>query len=185
MSSQPYPPDPRTPGYPPPPPNQVPDVDRQTVHSANDGNVYAESQHESYVDPAGNRVESRSEVIEDENLSRANTLYWSIRLINFLFGLLEVILLLRFIFRLLAANQYSPFVAFLYNLSYPFVAPFKGIFTDPGLLNGSVLEVSTIVAMIVYGLICWGLVSLVRIMLAPNLSGRQSVTMTRRRRVMD
>lgn len=186
MNDQPY--DPRVQPVPPPPPDQIPvegqvvDATRQTIRSANGSDAYAESAHESYIDPAGNRVESRSEVIEDENQSRANSFYWTYRIINFVFGVLIVILLLRFIFRLLAANQYNAFVSLLYNFSYIFVAPFKGIFGDPTLVNGSVFEFSAIVAAIVYGLIAWGLISLCRVLLAPNLSGRQSLITTRRRR---
>jgi len=70
----------------------------------------------------------------------------------------------------------------LYNLSHIFVVAFNGIFNDQA-LGRSVFEISTIVAMIVYALIAWGIVSLCRVIFAPNLPGRQSVTTTRRRRV--
>ena len=177
MSNQPYSPQ---------PPNQVPDDRRaygaasNTVSSANSGSAYAESQHESYVDPMGNRVEKRAEVFEDENQRRANTRYWVSRIIYFALGVLEVILLLRFLFRLLGANQDNGFTMFLYNLSYVFVVAFKGIFTDPA-VGRNVFEISTIVAMLVYALVAWGLVSLGRLIFAPNLSDRQSITTTRRR----
>jgi len=100
--------------------------------------------------------------------------------VYFVLGVVEVILLLRLIFRLLGANESSDFVMFLYNLSHIFVGPFNGIFNDQA-LGRSVFEISTLVAMIVYALIAWGLVSLGNLIFAPQYPGRQSRTTTRRR----
>lgn len=182
MSNQPYSPDPRVPGY-QQQPNQVPyegQASNDVVRSSGSGG-YVESQRENYVDPMGNQVENRMEVFEDQNQRRANTRFWITRITYFVLAVLEVILLLRFIFRLLGANQDNGFITFLYSLSLVFVGAFNGIFNDQK-LGHSVFEVSTIVAMIVYALIAWGIVSLGRLLFAPQLSGRQSVTRTRRGR---
>lgn len=45
-----------------------------------------------------------------------------------IFGLLELLVGLRFLFELLGANPGSPFVMWLYNFSGALVAPFAGIF---------------------------------------------------------
>jgi hypothetical protein len=132
------------------------------------------------VDPAGNRVENREEVYVDQNLQRANMRFWITRVVYYILAVLEVILGLRFIFRLLGASQGNDFVMFLYNLSHVFVGPFNGIFNDQA-LGHSVFEISTIVAMLVYALVAWGIVSLGRVVFAPNYTGRQSATTTRRR----
>jgi|SRR5947209_7221857 len=185
MSNQPYSPDPRMQRY-QQPPNQVPseeqwvDPTAETVESVNRGGAYVQRQHESYVDPMGNRIENREEVVEDENLRRANTRYWITRVTYFLLGVLEILLLLRFFFRLLGANQDNGFILFLYNLSHVFVGAFNGIFNDQTLGRNGVFETSTLIAMIIYALLAWGIVSLGRVLFAPNLSGHQSVT-TRRR----
>ena len=187
MGYQPYSPDPRTQGY-GQTPNQAPyDGQRpgaadETIRSSNAGGMYAESQSENYVDPMGNRVASREEVFEDRNQSRANMRYWIASVVYFLLGVLEIILLLRFIFRLLGANRFNGFVSFLYSLSHVFVSPFNGIFNDQALGSHSVFEVSTLIAMLIYALLAWGLVSLGRVVFAPNLTGRQSFTTTRRSR---
>lgn len=177
MSSQPYPPDPRYQQ----PSNQAPDNGPadNTVRTSRSDDAYAQSQRRSYVDPAGNRVENREEVFVDRNAQRANTRYWITRVVYYLLAVLEIILALRFFFRLLGASQGSNFVMFLYNLSHVFVGPFNGIFNDQA-LGRSVFEFSTIVAMIVYALIAWGIVSLARVVFAPNYSGRQSASTTRR-----
>lgn len=177
MSNQPYPPDPRGQGS-----QQSPNQNPYERQSYNAGGAYEQRQQQSYVDPAGNRVENSEAVYEDRNQSRANIRYWITTVTYFLLGVLEIILLLRFIFRLLGANQYNGFIMFLYGLSHVFVAAFNGIFNDQTLGRAGVFEVSTIIAMLVYALIAWGIVSLGRVVLAPNLSGRQSVTTTRRSR---
>lgn len=129
--------------------------------------------------PAQATADGYVDVVKDDSQARVNSLYWCINVIKFLFGLLEVILGLRFILRLLAANSYSPFVAILYAVSYPFVALFQGIFKDPSFSNGSVIEVTTLVAMIVYALVAWGAIALAKIILAPSLSGSRRITTTR------
>src|SRR5947209_10273530 len=154
MNDQPYSPDPRIQGY-QQPPNQVPyeggayGPSNDTIQSSNMGGAYAQRQHESYVDSRGNRIENREEVFEDENQRRANIRYWITRITYFVLGVLEVILLLRFLFRLLGANQTSGFVTILYNLSHIFVVPFYGIFNDPAFANSS-LEISTLIAILLH-----------------------------------
>jgi len=141
-----------------------------TIESSNTPRAYAQSRHEGYVNPVVNRVENPREVFEDENLRRANIRYWITRTTYFVLGVLEVILLLRFLFRLLGANQSSSFVVFLYNLSHVFVVPFYGIFNDPTFGN-SVLEITTLIAMLIYALLAWGIVSLGRLIFAPKIAG--------------
>lgn len=182
MNNQPYPPDPRA--YPEASDQTIPDApvyeaQNETARSYSGNDAYAQSRREAYVDPAGNRVERHEEVIEDENVKRANIRYWITRVIYFILGVLEVILLLRFLFKLLGANEGNSFVMFLYNLSYVFVAPFEGIFTDPH-VGRVVFEITTLIAMLIYALVAWGLVSLGRLLFAPNYSGQQRVTSTRR-----
>jgi YGGT family len=186
MSQQPYGPDPRNQPNPrqPLPGNQGgygPPANNSLRSTEGDG-AYAQSQYESYVDPAGNRIESQEEVFEDKNLSRANTRYWITTVTYFILAVIEVILLLRLIFRLLGANQDNGFITFLYGLSHIFVAAFNGIFNDQTLGSHGVFELSTLVAMLVYALLAWGVVSLGRVLFAPTLTGRQRSVTTRRSR---
>lgn len=86
--------------------------------------------------------------------------------IYYALGVLEVLLAFRFIFKLLGANPVSGFVIFLYSITNIFTAPFAGIFesiTTNGLSVQSVFEPATLIAMLVYGLIAWGIVKLVKI----------------------
>lgn len=93
--------------------------------------------------------------------------YRAIGLVWFIVGIIDVLLGLRFVFRLLGASQASNFVATVYQVTGPLAAPFRGIFPTPG-AGPSVLELATLLAMLVYALIGWGLVTLIRIATAPR-----------------
>lgn len=96
---------------------------------------------------------------------------WYIRahnVIMYVLGVIEVLLGLRLLFKLLGANPGNSFVNFLYSLTNVFVIPFKGIFrtvaTEGGAAN-YVFEPATAVAMIMYGIIAYGVVRLIRLRL--------------------
>ncbi len=191
MANQPYPSDPR---YSQPDPNYAqsdpgysqttkpanPPAGSQTVRSSNANGTYMESQHANYIDPAGNQVENRTAVYEDRNAQRANARYWATTIIYFILGVLEIVLGLRFVFRLLGASENNGFITFLYGFSHIFIAPFNGIFNDQAVGTKSVFELSTLVAMLIYALICWGLVALARLVFSERYNTRQQVTTTRR-----
>lgn len=89
------------------------------------------------------------------------------RIVYYVLGVLEVLLAFRLVFKLLGANQASPFVAFIYSLTQIFLYPFMGIFptaVTKGLEAQAILEPTTIIAMIVYAVIAWGIVKLIGIM---------------------
>ena len=81
-------------------------------------------------------------------------------------GLIEVLIAIRFVLKLLGANP-APFVRFMYDLTWPLVAPFHGIF-NTAQEGRSILEPESLVAMAVYALIGWGIVSLIRLMSRPR-----------------
>jgi len=174
-------PDPRTPGY-VPVSEAAAGPNDDTVQTANAGDVYMQRQHRNYVDPTGSQVEKRVDVYEDKDLQKANVRNWITGVIYFVLGVLEAILGLRFIFRLLGANEGSSFTLALYNFSHIFVGPFNGIFNDQAIGSKSVFELSTLVAMLIYALIGWGLVALCRVIFAPNYGDGRRVSTSWRRR---
>ena len=154
----------------------------QSMYAQDNGYVQ-QGRRESYVDAAGRRVERRRETFDDPVQRQTNLRYWIAGVVYFLLGVLEVILAMRFVFRLLGANDTNGFVSTLYSFSYTFSAPFAGIFgSDPGLGQGHVFEVSTLIAMIIYALIAWGIVALSRVALGPAASGARGTSTTVRRR---
>jgi hypothetical protein len=88
------------------------------------------------------------------------------KIVYYILGVLEVLLAFRLVFKLLGANPQSPFVSFIYSVSQAFLAPFSGIFRSTvtkGIEAQSILEPTTIIGMIVYAVIAWGIVKLIEI----------------------
>jgi len=127
----------------------MPDVTRETITTSENNSV-------PVIEPS------------KRNATRYQTAGY---LVYFVFGLLEILLAFRFIFKLLGANPSTGFVDFIYNLSAIFVAPFAGIFNTSlarGDVTTSIFEPATLVALIVYAVLAWGIVALIRV-----ISGRQ------------
>ena len=68
--------------------------------------------------------------------------------------MLEGLLALRVGLKLIGANEASPFAVLVYGLSNLFVFPFAGLTGTPA-AGGMVLEISTLIAMLVYALLFW------------------------------
>ncbi|MGE5404848.1 MAG: YggT family protein [Candidatus Saccharibacteria bacterium] len=86
--------------------------------------------------------------------------------VYYVLGLLEILFAFRLIFKLLGANPGSTFVSVIYSVTQAFLYPFIGIFgtaTTRGIETQSVLEPSTLIGMIVYALLAWGIVKLIEI----------------------
>lgn len=81
-------------------------------------------------------------------------------LIWLLFGLLEGLIGIRILLKLIGANPASPFAAFVYGITEPFLVFFKGLTANPS-FNNAVLELHSMFALAVYALISWAVVRLV------------------------
>lgn len=93
------------------------------------------------------------------------------KIVYYILGVLEVLLAFRLIFKFLGANPESNFVSLIYVISEGFLSPFSGIFRsaiNSGIETRSVFEPTTIIAMIVYALIAYGVVRLIGIYESPK-----------------
>jgi hypothetical protein len=79
-------------------------------------------------------------------------------LIYFIFGFVETLLVFRLLLKLAGASQGSSFVNLIYGITNLLVQPFVGIF---GKIQ--TFEPTIVVAIIVYAMLGWGIVKLVRI----------------------
>jgi len=75
-------------------------------------------------------------------------------------GILEGLLALRFVLKLIAANPNSPITVFIYGLTGFFLLPFTGLTVTPS-MGSAIFEISTLIAMLVYGLIAWAIERLI------------------------
>jgi hypothetical protein len=87
--------------------------------------------------------------------------------VGFIVGVVDIVIAARFLGKLLGASTQSAFVSSIYSVSGPLVAPFKGIFGNAGSTVNS-FETADLVAIVVYAVIGWGLVMLIRIITAPR-----------------
>lgn len=79
-------------------------------------------------------------------------LYRGTQIVWYILGIIEALLLFRFVLKLLAANPAAGFSSLIYNLSYPFVVPFQAVFSNAR-VGGSAFEWTTLLAMVVYWLL--------------------------------
>ena len=93
------------------------------------------------------------------NSSSTKSLYRGTQIVWYLLGLLEVLLVFRFALKLAGANAQAGFSGFIYNVTEIFTVPFSGVFGITQ-VEGSVFEWTTLLAMLVYGLVAWGIVQL-------------------------
>ncbi len=91
------------------------------------------------------------------------------QIIYWVFALVEALIAIRLILRALGANPSAGFAQFIYGVTGPLVAPFINLFGNPT-YNNSVLELSSIVALIVYALVAWLLGKLVWILVGETRS---------------
>ena len=87
-------------------------------------------------------------------------LFRGTQVVWYLLGIIEILLAFRFVLKLVAANPLAGFTSFIYGASYFFAAPFLAVFRTSRIVEGSVFEWTTLLAMIVYAIIAWGIVKL-------------------------
>lgn len=107
------------------------------------------------------REEYRRDVVTTDEVSPASRVA---QLVYVVAGVIIMLIVIRIILKALAANPGAGFTSFLYGVTGPLVAPFQGIFATPQTSTGSVFELSSVVAIIIYALIAWALVRLIALM---------------------
>ena len=113
------------------------------------------------VTPVTTSSTSRTAVYRESTSSNR-----TIQIIWWVVGLLDTLIAIRFLLKVFGANP-APFVRFMYDLTWPLVAPFHGIFNSDQ-VGRSVFEPESLVAIVIYLLIGWGVVSLIRILSRPR-----------------
>jgi hypothetical protein len=74
-------------------------------------------------------------------------------LASFVIAIIEILLVFRFVLRLLAANASAGFVAWIYETTQPLLQPFLFIFPTPSIRGGFALEFTTLFAIFAYAFI--------------------------------
>lgn len=78
-----------------------------------------------------------------------------VNIVYFVFGTLLMLLAIRVILYLISANTDNGFTTFIYGVSDPFVSLFSTLVQNPTWGTTGVLEVTTLIAMVVYAILSW------------------------------
>ncbi len=115
---------------------------------------------EKFVAQNRGPVEHRERVRIDTAAEWRQTAVIISQIVWFVFGLIEGLIAIRVILKLMAANPANPFAYFIYQVTNVFLWPFFGLTVTPRYGN-VILEISSIIAIIVYALLAWVIVRLV------------------------
>lgn len=106
------------------------------------------------VTPPPVQTEHPQKVFEKKKvIFRSNQVIW------YILGIIEVLLAFRVALRLFGAYP-SEFTNLIYYLSAPFAIPFRGILKTSS--EGAFIEWSTLIAMLVYLVLAYGLINLLQ-----------------------
>lgn len=139
-------------------------------------------------DPVTGRINERREVVNDpgaadpvmpqsEVVSSFNPGWRAVQLVYLVFGVICGLLLIRLVLKLLGANPTAGFASWTYNVTAFFLAPFHNLLSTIGNTQ-SQLEMSAVVAILVYALIGYAVGRLVAIVFYRNVTvSRRSGTL--------
>ncbi len=124
-----------------------------------------------------NRIsETRTTQQEPEREQRIFT-FKATQLVWLVFGILEVMIVLRIMLKALGANAASPIAAFIYGFTALFLWPFAGLTATPA-SEGMVLEISSLIAVVVYALIAYALAKIIWVIFYRPRGPVEAVTQT-------
>jgi len=141
--------------------------------------------HEEYVEPtpaqpaaapvSSEHVES---TVVDSPATRHAQIYRAQQAIYLLFGVIEVLIAIRFLLRLFGADPTAPFSAMILGVTAPFVAPFVGVFPNTA-ASGSVFEPASLLAIVIYALLAWLIAKVIWLLFARDDSAVSSSSVHR------
>jgi len=103
------------------------------------------------------KIINKMPISEGAAIQEKKVIFRAYQIIWYVLGILETLLIFRFVLKLTAANPSSPFSILVYGLTYPFILPFRWLYSTPS-FEGSQVEWHTIIAMFVYFLASWFLI---------------------------
>ncbi len=97
--------------------------------------------------------------MDSYNSASTKPLFKGTQIVWYLLSLLEVILMFRFVLKLMGANPEAGFTNFVYAITWPFTAPFLAVF-PVSTVEGSIFEWTTLLAMVVYWAVAMAIIRL-------------------------
>jgi YGGT family len=98
-------------------------------------------------------------MMNEPNSSVVKPLYRGTQIVWYIVYVVEALLFFRFLLKFIGANPAAGFTQFVYGLTYVFAEPFLNVV--PAVKIGTnVFEWTTLLAMLVYWLVAWGIIQL-------------------------
>lgn len=97
--------------------------------------------------------------MDSYNSPTTKPIFRGTQIVWYVLSLLEILLAFRFVLKMTGANASAGFAYFIYTVTWPFTQPFAAVFGRTQ-LAGSVIEWTTLLAMLVYLIIAWGIIKL-------------------------
>lgn len=97
--------------------------------------------------------------MDSYNSPTTKPLYRGTQIVWYILGIIEALLLFRFVLKLLGANATAGFTSFIYSLTYMFATPFINVFRAT-YVEGNIFEWTTLLAMLVYWMIAVAIIKL-------------------------
>ena len=90
------------------------------------------------------------------------------QILNYILGVFEALMLLRFVLRFIGANPANAFAQLIYGLTEPMVALFNNLIPNPAVAGSNiVIEITTLIAMLFWALLFGAGVRLLRLAITP------------------
>jgi hypothetical protein len=142
-----------------------------TTQGFNTGPGY---QREKVTVSQSGEVEHQERIVENKSVEKRLWMYRITQLILLAFGTLEGLIGFRVLLKLIGANAANLFAHWVYTLSGLFLTPFASLLSNPA--SGSIVfEITSLIAMLVYALLCWVFVTLIRLLLMPTQARSVSI----------
>ncbi len=97
--------------------------------------------------------------MDSYNSPTTKKIFRGTQVVWYIFGVLETLLIFRFLLKAAAANPAAGFSKFIYGITWPFTAPFNAVFGMTR-VEGSSFEWTTLLAMAVYWIVAIGIIKI-------------------------
>jgi uncharacterized protein YggT (Ycf19 family) len=97
--------------------------------------------------------------MDSYNSPTTKPLFRGTQVVWYILGVIEVLLAFRFILKATGANAAAGFTSFIYGVTWPIAEPFIAVFRSTH-IDGTTVEWSTVLAMVVYWIVAEGIIRL-------------------------
>ncbi|MHB1132487.1 MAG: hypothetical protein ACYC4L_08890 [Chloroflexota bacterium] len=133
-------------------------VESEITEQATRSAAGVEQREHVVTDAAG--LQHRARTVRDVGAEQRLNVRTGSQVVLLFFGVVEILIGLRIILKMIGANPDNDFASLVYNAAGLFLGPFFGLVGSPA-AGGVVVEVPSLIAMLVYAMLGWLLITVV------------------------